>query len=385
MFGAGVAHADLKPLSGWAWSSNVAWISFNSTDSGTGGGPYKVEVDTTSNELKGFAWSKHLGWIKFDNLTSGIPAGDIPVGFGPAKVNLSTGVVSGWARACSGTVNKDCASASRTDGWDGWIELAGTNHVSVSAADDKAGVFFNNVSKFFRQYAWGGMNLGWMQFFPKCEGCVVALPLAATCSVTYEGSPAYRATWISVVNGGTPSYTYEWTVGGVALGETGSTYTKDGPTPTNYQPVLRVTDSVGASVDPNPACPPVSLTNGPGFDPSVKLWFKNAKPGEGAGPSNYYNLSKTVKEGVPVDVQYEWDDNTLTCGGVLVSGSNVGWNKPEWEALDKVNGGGFTFTGLKKGQYEFRLLCTDASLAEYTSNSGSPIKVNVTSLTYIEK
>ena len=125
------AYADSPvPLSGYAWSSNIGWLSFNSSDGAT------VSLSTTTTGcsvtsacLSGDAWSSNIGWVKFGGLAgqsvNGITTSD-------AIVNTQTGAVSGWARACAGTVPGDCStSVSRTDGWDGWIELAGANHATV--------------------------------------------------------------------------------------------------------------------------------------------------------------------------------------------------------------------------------------------------------------
>lgn len=97
-------------LSGYAWSDNYGWISFNSGDvagcpsgvcsanragnaltgwarilsirdggansggwfgfislsgTATNGSPYGVNIDTTTNKMGGYAWSDELGWIDF--------------------------------------------------------------------------------------------------------------------------------------------------------------------------------------------------------------------------------------------------------------------------------------------------------------------------------
>ena len=85
-------------LCGWAWSSTIGWINFNSSvsncptasqqqqapeafnssDKGseflsilvkqahaqTGGATYKVSLDSSGN-LNGYAWSSNIGWIQF--------------------------------------------------------------------------------------------------------------------------------------------------------------------------------------------------------------------------------------------------------------------------------------------------------------------------------
>lgn len=131
-------------LSGWAWSETIGWISFNSTNQG-GGANYGVNVANGGN-MSGYGWSEHIGWISFND-SAGCPSAPCQ-----PRMNPGTGEVSGWARACAGTVNGDCTGASRTDGWDGWVHLRGANYgVSV------AGCQWNG-------YAWGSDVVGWIHF-----------------------------------------------------------------------------------------------------------------------------------------------------------------------------------------------------------------------------
>src|SRR3972149_2741948 len=68
--------------SGFAWSQNVGWFSFNSkncdTDddgqseggagcppAGTNMASYGVNIDPITGILSGFAWSENIGWISF--------------------------------------------------------------------------------------------------------------------------------------------------------------------------------------------------------------------------------------------------------------------------------------------------------------------------------
>lgn len=161
------ASADVGNLTGYAWSDNIGWISFTcvNTNSCASNGGYDYGVsENPSGNLTGFAWSDNIGWIKFGGLSS-FPSG---AGTLAQDAQLVGSNVVGWARACAGTVGGDCSSmTSRTDGWDGWISLGGTNY-GVS----KSG-------QYYMDYAWGGDVIGWILFdiqnkFPAvCPDCGV--------------------------------------------------------------------------------------------------------------------------------------------------------------------------------------------------------------------
>ncbi len=201
-------------VNGWAWSENIGWISFNSTNcdvdkdgiyegSNEGGGitpapancptsgnvnSYGVNIDSLG-VFSGYAWAgggvnadgslaPTIGWIKFD------PGSDFNTNKYPedpqysAKVDLTNCLgnecpVSGWARACAGLnddgdgVANNCQGPTRTDGWDGWIKLRGT------AIDGSTyGVWMDkSVSPAeFRNWAWGSDVVGWISFNCKDGG-----------------------------------------------------------------------------------------------------------------------------------------------------------------------------------------------------------------------
>lgn len=127
-------------LTGWAWSENVGWISFNSTNQG-GGANYGLNVASgciSDCAISGYAWSEHIGWISFN---SGDVAGCPSSPCAPVLNRLS-GEVSGWAKALA-------ASGS---GWDGWIHLNGSNYgVTVSAC-------------VWDGWAWSSDVVGWVHF-----------------------------------------------------------------------------------------------------------------------------------------------------------------------------------------------------------------------------
>ena len=114
------------------------WISFNST-SGGGGIDYGVDIDETTGIFSGYAWSENIGWISFNQSElSGCPSGTCR-----AEVHLFNHEVSGWARALA-----------YGDGWEGWIRLRGSNY----------GVRINNITQEFEGWAWGNNVIGWISF-----------------------------------------------------------------------------------------------------------------------------------------------------------------------------------------------------------------------------
>lgn len=117
-------------VSGYAWSENIGWVSFN-------GSNYGVNINSSGN-FSGYAWSENIGWISF------APAGPYPSTPNySAKVNTGTGEVSGWARVLS-----------YGGGWDGWIKMRGTNY----------GISINKDTGNFSGWAWSDMVIGWINF-----------------------------------------------------------------------------------------------------------------------------------------------------------------------------------------------------------------------------
>lgn len=154
-------------LDGYAWSSNIGWISLNCKTGGVAGNDicvssnYGLTLSSATGLLTGYAWSSNIGWIKFGGLAA------FPTGGGTVAQNVRvTGTYptlnfEGWARACAGTVPGDCSvMTSRTDGWDGWISLRGTGPdygISTNAA-----AFTTSATSF----AWGSDVVGWLTFGP---------------------------------------------------------------------------------------------------------------------------------------------------------------------------------------------------------------------------
>jgi len=134
--------AGSMPLTSYAWSSNVGWISF----SGPG---YGVFEDSSTRVLSGYAWS-NIGWISFSASDGSHPAG---------AADFITGQITGWARACSAFADKNACSGaldSNSGGWDGWIALSGT------ATDGSAYGIIQGTSCAWSGYAWGSDSIGWI-------------------------------------------------------------------------------------------------------------------------------------------------------------------------------------------------------------------------------
>jgi hypothetical protein len=233
-----IASADAThEASGFAWSSNIGWISFNCLDSSGWSSPqqstcgvanYGVDVETAAGpnqgNFSGYAWSSNIGWIRFDPDAdaSGTGCTAAPCA---AKLNLD-GTVTGWARACSVLSSADCSGStmkanSITGGWDGWIKMSGSwsngVHLDADGPDNIAG----NADDYTRLvgFAWGGDVVGWVDFAPALANAGVLLNIdpdvtlsANPVSTTFDGSS--DLTW-TVFGGATDCTPYA-----TALGQT---------------------------------------------------------------------------------------------------------------------------------------------------------------------
>ncbi|MCD4762361.1 fibronectin type III domain-containing protein [bacterium] len=186
-------------ISGFAWSANIGWISFNSSDCdidgngridtnamvlGCGGdntndivNNYGVHIEESTGWFSGYAWSANAGWISFNRgdssvCTNGfnlgrscVNGGDCPggpcgaagagatenppsppynLGGGAiAKLNYSNGEVTGWAKIIS-------------QGDEGWIKLRDASWASGTEI----------ISNTFNGWGWNP-KIGWVSL--NCE------------------------------------------------------------------------------------------------------------------------------------------------------------------------------------------------------------------------
>jgi len=175
-----------QELSGWAWSDNIGWVSFNCADTPDNCATvdYKVSVDT-NGDFYGYAWSDNIGWIDFGPLVD-FPA-DPQSG---AKLVGASGKTKGWARACS-VFASGCDGALRSDGelggWDGWISMAPDTGNAYGVTVDKS-----PDPDEFVGYAWGSDVIGWLSFSCEDEGtCATADYRVFIPDVAVQGGPTF--------------------------------------------------------------------------------------------------------------------------------------------------------------------------------------------------
>jgi len=339
------AQAANQPLTGWAWSSNIGWISFNSTNSGAGGGgPYSVQLDNVSGVLSGYAWSSNVGWISF-NHTDVVGCLPVPAnGSCDPTVNITNGTTTGWARLIS-------------DG--SWIELSGANHWSNTA---NGGVTYSSDvapnSYKFTGFAWEPNEMGWIDFAaggtgsgvdcvgPNCPNPNPPLTVLS-CTSNPAGNPVSivpgnMVAFTATVTGGTGPFTYTLTPGdgGTVAPDSNDpvashafTYTYNTVQATPYLSSVIVTDSKGATTG-QISCGNISVTNTPAGGavtlkigvPNVTLTDLNSVTGKVV-----YSIKKSQSFGlawtntIPNAQKFPADPNGYECTRVIPSNAPAIW------------------------------------------------------------
>jgi hypothetical protein len=195
-------------LAGWAWSSNIGWVSFNSSDDSGTTAHYDVAMDTSGN-LTGYAWSSNVGWISFNS--SDLQALPACSGTVPPTVNTNTGAVIGWARVVS-EIGRKNSSNNSIDGWDGCIELSNSATHASPDISGNSGTTYVSSSNTMNGYAWGGNVMGWLKFNVTCSNCTTTLSdlvfLGTNASSTQSNSVVYDLPSAS----GSVTIPLQWTV-----------------------------------------------------------------------------------------------------------------------------------------------------------------------------
>lgn len=220
-------------VSGYAWSDTIGYISFNSTSDGSTSS-YGVNVDPATGNFSGQAWSSSpdttktppqggVGWISFDRAVTGNPpAAPYQTGVFTdpiAKADITTGAVTGWARALSactldalGNLSPTpCVTDPNAGGWDGWIKLA----KDASDTGSSYGVTITPSTGNFAGYAWGGAqvdasgnsitggvsDIGWINFAGNAQDGSAYLVKGPTLSTTCTASSCTGGTLCNLTTG----------------------------------------------------------------------------------------------------------------------------------------------------------------------------------------
>lgn len=169
VFAPGRVDAAVQDLNGWAWSSNIGWISFNCLTGGTcATSDYKVRLDDQTGVVSGYAWSSNVGWISFNpaDISGCAPNATQP------NINTQTGFAVGWARVLVPMTTSDPY-------WNGCIALSGKEFTSPDVSGNR-GVTYDVTDKKIKGHAWGSNVIGWIKFLDViCAGCT-NLPPAST-------------------------------------------------------------------------------------------------------------------------------------------------------------------------------------------------------------
>jgi hypothetical protein len=209
-------------VSGWAWSENIGWISFNCNNSELPAPrctiDYGVHICTSETDERcaavaapktgkfvGYAWSRGtdidvggVGWIKFDPVG---PYPTCPISTCPTgspnystKADLSTGKVTGWARVCAAapdpsTCGGGVGANPNAGGWDGWI-LLGPIVKGSPPTDYGVLIDFSVSPAQFRNWAWGSDVVGWISFNCSNQGVCSASNYKVITSFIFNQPPS---------------------------------------------------------------------------------------------------------------------------------------------------------------------------------------------------
>ena len=175
-----VTQAQVLVTSGYSWGGNFGYLKGNSCDDPSDQNctqTYGIQI-ADDGTLSGYAWSSNIGWVSFEPVAvSGFVYDDMGNVTFQAKVDFSANggngpyPVKGWARACSVFVS-GCSGnmklkiyrgnngVDEKDAWDGFINLSGTKTDGSAWANP---VVVSSDKKKMTGYAWGGDVVGWVQ------------------------------------------------------------------------------------------------------------------------------------------------------------------------------------------------------------------------------
>lgn len=174
VFAANTGESGSTDVTGYGWSENIGWISFNG-DQISGGSTYGVgikEIDigggNTIGRLSGHAWSENIGWISFNRADTGAPPNnDVGSAYSALAIIDSSNRLQGWARAttaCDNNSDGDCVDSgsgegvgagTNSGGWDGWIRFNNGSTYGITLVPQTGTSYFNG-------WGWGSDVIGWI-------------------------------------------------------------------------------------------------------------------------------------------------------------------------------------------------------------------------------
>jgi hypothetical protein len=124
-----------------------------------------VTYNPATGDFSGYAWSDNIGWVSFNRADTGNPpAAPNNSGSGPiAKYDLSTGNITGWMRVLSVCDSVPCATSgagSNSGGWDGWIRFCDSTMANCNASNQIA--HLNPATGSLSGWAWSDSVVGWL-------------------------------------------------------------------------------------------------------------------------------------------------------------------------------------------------------------------------------
>lgn len=196
-----VVEADANDnVSGFAWSSNLGWISFNCNNSelapGCVSSDYGVHItddpgDNRKGIFSGHAWSSSVGWIDFDEEDLvGCP-------LGTCRAWVDKKAVAGLAQVY------------------GWAKIRTTNdwvHLWRNDSGISYGVSINKNTGVFSGYGWGGETAGWTSF--SCENTGICSPVNYKVKTTFDMNIRPTVSDMVAIRGDMcaipPTYSFSW-------------------------------------------------------------------------------------------------------------------------------------------------------------------------------
>ncbi len=144
-------------INGWAWSSNIGWVSFNCTNDSPPcvNSNYGVNVDLITGHFSGYAWSSNVGWISFNE----IGAPDYVF-----NANCATAGSCSASNSCTACYNW---TDSKVYGWGKIIAMGDNGWIKFNDAWAN-GVTIDQATNSFLGWAWNANDnesgIGWLSF-----------------------------------------------------------------------------------------------------------------------------------------------------------------------------------------------------------------------------